>query len=127
MRPSMMVAVVAVGLAAGSACTGPGRATTVEGVTQYRVCGGVQPEPGMDPCQPPIPVAARVTLWRGEQVVTTVRSGASGRFSVSLPRGTYTAQAALTDPEAPFVDCPQVEIEVPASDPVILTCSLLAP
>ncbi len=40
------------------------------------------------PC-PDRPYEARITIWRGETKVAETRSGADGRFRVSLPPGVY--------------------------------------
>jgi hypothetical protein len=126
MRTSVVMgAMVLVVLAAVVGCADPAR-STVEGVTHYRVCGGAPPPPDVDPCQPPQPVAATVTVRRGEAVVARVRSNDAGRFRVTLARGSYTAQATL-GPDAPFVDCPAVALTVPSPAPVTVTCTLLAP
>jgi hypothetical protein len=118
-----VVVVVAVTVAAG--CTGGGR-SAVDGVLQYRVCGGAPPPEGVDPCQPPTPRAGTVTVSRGDTVVARTRAGSSGRWHVDLPAGRYTVRAVL-GPDAPYVDCPPAEITVPTAAPVTLTCSLLAP
>jgi hypothetical protein len=124
MRRIMIAAGLALAIA-GSGCTGGPRAA-IEGVTQYRVCGGAPPPPGVDACQPPTPVPATVTVRDRDAVVATVRSDASGRFRVRLAPGTYQVQASL-DPGAPFVNCPAIEVSVLTTVPVTLTCSLLAP
>jgi hypothetical protein len=108
---------------AATACTTPGG--TVEGRTLYQVCGGAPPPPGQDPCQPPTPVRATVSIFRGDSLVTAVRSDEGGAFRVRLAPGAYTATMAL-DPDGPFVICPQVDLAVPGP-PVTLTCRLLAP
>ena len=125
MRTSTIACLGGLALVALAGCTGGGR-STVTGVTQYRVCGGVQPEPGMDPCQPAQPVAATVTVQKGETVVAHARSDASGRFRLTLAAGEYTAVASL-DPGGPFVHCAPEVVVVPTTTPVTLTCSLLAP
>ena len=125
MRTRKMACVAGIALVAMAGCTG-GAGSTVTGVTRYRVCGGVQPEPGTDPCGPAEPVAATVTVRRGEAVVARARSDASGRFRLTLAAGAYTAQATL-DPGGPFVNCPSVPVTVPTAAELTLTCSLLAP
>jgi hypothetical protein len=126
MRTGMIVGTMILALAAAVAgCTDPAR-STVEGETLYRVCGGAPPPPDVDPCQPPQPVTATVTVRRGGTVVARVRSDATGRFRLTLTRGSYTAQATL-DPDAPFVNCPEVALTVPSPAPVTVTCTLLAP
>jgi hypothetical protein len=123
--PGLVLAGVMALAVMGAGCTGGGR-SGVEGVLQYRVCGGAPPPEGVDPCRPPTPAAGTVTVSRGEVVVARARADSSGRWRVTLPAGTYTVEGAL-GPEAPYVDCPPAEITVPTAAPVTLTCSLLAP
>lgn len=77
-----------------SATTTPGAASTPSpsgetGITGIATIGPTCPVERVDSPCPDRPYQARISVWRGDTVVAETSSGADGRFSVSVPPGTY--------------------------------------
>jgi hypothetical protein len=114
--------------AVAGACTNPTQGT-VRGTTLTRICGGVAPEPGEDPCSAPQPASLDVTFTSGDTIVASTRSDDAGQFRVTLAPGTYTARASVGDFPVP-AGCDAVNVTVtgpPGPAPISLVCTYFAP
>jgi hypothetical protein len=98
---SRLVLIVAVLVACGpEASEGPGESSD-SGITGTVLIGPTCPvETEDEPC-PDKPIEAEIRVLRDDEVVTTVRSGADGRFRVVLDPGDYVLEAVEPNPGSP--------------------------
>jgi hypothetical protein len=96
---------VATGTTLATGCTLPGETAVAGRITKAPGCGVVLPD---EPVCPDLPVvnAFEVRDAAGTLVVRS-RTGADGRYRVSLPikAASYTLTVTLDDPPEPWVTC----------------------
>ena len=87
----------------------PGPYGTVNG--SFVRVGGPIAQNGSQP--PPVPLTGTVLFAAGDQRTLAVRVGESGRFSVSLPAGSYAVSGL-----SPSLQASGATVELPCSAPV---------
>jgi hypothetical protein len=107
--PLFLVALVAAGMVGcAKQASGPGGGTTGStggdsGINGLVTLGPLCPVERVDSPCPDKPLAAQIQVKGASgDVVTTVRSGPDGRFTVSLPPGDYVLQGLSPTPGNPF-------------------------
>ena len=86
-------------------------ATGIEGAV---VIGPTCPVERPDSLCPPAPFAAKITVLRDGNEVTTYKTGSDGRFRIPLEPGTYTVRAESLQPAGIARFAPLRPVTVPA-------------
>lgn len=96
--------------AAAPSSSGP-QAGTITGVVEFRACGGAPPVESPAPCVFRPMAGARIDFELPAQTVVSAKTDATGRYSVSVAPGTYTAHVVIAQSGATVEDSRTVTVE----------------